>query len=559
MQRLPRWTRFLLLALGYTAVAIFLTSPLVQNINTHLAGRTTDAMVHYWNSWWVQQALGSGQFPWVTSLLSYPETISLVTHNFAWFTILPWLLLEPIIGGIVAYNLVILLTLVLCGLAMYGLASDLLHDSLAAFLAGLIYMAWPFRLSQLDHPNLISTFWVPIFFLFLGRLLRNGRRRDAVLTGATFALVGYTRWQFLVPVFLMGLVYALLLAPRWRSQWRSVLVQLTLAAIIGLLLLLPPVYLLIQEQNQSDIAADVLYPVDEQIMTTDLLAYITPPRRSPAFNAVSRPLYDSYYPDRTKGRRYPAFIGFAVLALVIIALVKRWRESYIWLIMALVLIGLAAGMAWRINGQFYTAVPTLYRLLAPLEFARLIRIPERYIIFLALPTSILAATGWQVLLNRLKNNHWRNIVTLLLAILIIFEYRIGPAKLQYVGYDKSWFEQIAAEAGDGAILNLPLRFRFSKEYMFDQTFHGRPILQGHISREPENLYRFIENNAWIGDLQDLNQEPASLMTQLNQAGVEYVVLNKYLLEEPVWQNWLQQMPYPPVYENDRYLIYATTT
>ncbi len=181
---LPTKNRWLLpaaLLAIYFAIACLLTWPLISQMSTHLVGRTSDAMVHYWNGWWVQQALSSGHSPFQTTYLSYPEGVSLITHNIAWLNILPWLLLEPLFGGVFAYNLIVLLFLAFCGLSMFQLANYLLHQPQAAFIAGLIYMAWPYRLSQLDHPNLIATFCVPLFFLFLLRTLRRLRWSDAIL------------------------------------------------------------------------------------------------------------------------------------------------------------------------------------------------------------------------------------------------------------------------------------------------------------------------------------------------------------------------------------------
>ncbi len=256
----------------------------------------------------------------------------------------------------------------------------------AAFIAGLIYMAWPFRLSQLDHPNLLATFWIPLFFLFLIRTLRRRRWQDALVAGVALALVGYTRWQLLVPVSFMTGIYVLGSTKQWLASWKQMVPLLALTAGVALIALLPPAVMLAKEQTASNLAADVIYQQDEQSMSTDLLAYITPSKRHFILKEITKPVVDRYYPDRTPGRRYPTYIGIAVLLLAAFGLAKRWRETWIWLVMALVLIGLAAGMAWRVNGQFVTAVPTLYKLLAPLQVARLMRIPERYVMFLALPS-----------------------------------------------------------------------------------------------------------------------------------------------------------------------------
>ncbi|MCA9948267.1 MAG: hypothetical protein KDE48_01350 [Anaerolineales bacterium] len=554
--RLSHWLTPFLLVGSYIAVAILITYPLINNLDTHLVGRTTDALLHYWNNWWIQKAITTGQNPFFTPYLSYPYGVSLVTHNFAWFNILPWLLLEPFIDGIVAYNLVILLSLVLCGLSLYWLVMDLLGDRFAAFIAGLIYMAWPYRLSQLDHPNLIATYFMPIFFLFLGRTLRNGRWRDVLFTGIALALVGYTRWQILIPAFFMGIVYLVALSPQWWQHKRHTIPKLAVAALVGFMLLLPPVTMLGREQLKSDVTADIFYAGDEQIMNTDWLAYITPPRRHPQFKSIVNHFYDEqFYPDRSKGRRYPAYIGFSVIVLIGIGLIKNWRKTWVWLLMAIVLMMLASGMTWRVNGQMYAGIPTLYKLLAPIT--RLMREPERFIMFLALPVSVLAAYGWQVVLSHVNKRIWSGLLTVGLGLFILFEYTVYPVPMQDVSFDQTIFKEIGAKEGDFAILNVPPRFRFSKDEMFAQTIHERPILQGHVSREPDNLYQFMQENEWFDDLPTLN-DPGFLMAQLQLAGIEYVIAaNECAAEDLPYCLWEVFMPAEAVYTDEHYTVYAT--
>ena len=71
----PRTRRWLLLAALfalYFAIACLITWPLISRLGSLLAGRTTDAMVHYWNGWWFQEALQLGQSPFQTIAAQLP-------------------------------------------------------------------------------------------------------------------------------------------------------------------------------------------------------------------------------------------------------------------------------------------------------------------------------------------------------------------------------------------------------------------------------------------------------------------------------------------------------
>ncbi|MCA9980175.1 MAG: hypothetical protein KDD89_05065 [Anaerolineales bacterium] len=536
----------------YTAVVILLTWPLATHLNTHLVGPSSDAHLHYWNGWWVQTALAHGQNPFFTPLLNYPDGVNLATQNVAWFTVLPWLLLAPLFGGVVAYNLTIWLALVLCGLSAFALAHALTRHTAASVLAGLVYLAWPYRLTQLDHPNLVATFFMPLFILALWRLIHAPRWRTALLTGLLFALLGYTRWQLLIPAVLVGLVLALCWGKIWWPQAQKVVGYTAVSALFALILLLPAGFLLWQGQQQA--TADLLYEQDERTMQTDLLAYLTPAPQHPLWQRWTTPLYEQFYPDRMDGRRFAAYIGWTVLLLAGLGVVMRWREAWPWLVVAVLIVGLAAGPGWRIAGQIYDLPPTLYDLLRPLWLVRLMREPERFVMFLALPTAVLVAYGWAWFQTRFPRH--APATTLLASALILLDLAPGPAPLQFVGQERTFLADLA-HTGEGALLNLPYRRRLSKTYMFEQTVHQRPILQGHISREPDNLYRFLDETDWLTAVPDLSADPLWLMNQLHTAGIAHVLLHRDLLPPEQVAVWQAAMPYPPQHADETYLLYAT--
>ncbi len=390
--------------LTYAGLAIFITWPLAADLNRVLPGASGDTLLHYWNGWATKQALSQGQSPFFTNLLFYPHGVSLVTHNMAWFQIIPWLLLERIVDGVAAYNLTLLFNLTLCGCAAFLLVYKLTGDFSPAFLAGLLYMAWPFRLSQLDHPNLLATQWIPIFMLFLIRTLENGRWRDVVMTAVSLALIGYGRWQLLIPAAILGLIYVLWDWKQWWSKGqRDRLVKLVVSAGLAAIFLLPPAFLLLQEQQDDPAAADLFREGEEAIMQSDLLAYITPSNEHFLLRELTAPIYDSYYEMRFSSRRYSPYIGLTTSILAILALIKRRRESLPWVLMALFMILLAMGPLLRINGVSYPEFPMLYRLLEPVQVIRLMRVPDRFNMFLALPIAVLAGYGTAVILERLRS------------------------------------------------------------------------------------------------------------------------------------------------------------
>ena len=95
----PRVTRKrwidLTIFLVYLGIALGITWPLAVNLDSHFPGDSNDSLHHYWNGWWVKRALSAGESPYWTPYLHYPDGLSLVSHDFAWFNIAIWLILEP--------------------------------------------------------------------------------------------------------------------------------------------------------------------------------------------------------------------------------------------------------------------------------------------------------------------------------------------------------------------------------------------------------------------------------------------------------------------------------
>jgi hypothetical protein len=554
------WSTLVVL-LAYVCVAVGTTWPLAARISTHLPGGSWDTLVHYWNGWWVWQALTTGQSPFYTPYLFYPTGISLVYHNFAWLNIVAWLVLQPWAGGFAAYNLSLLSNLSLCGFAAFLLTRDLIGDGRAAFLAGLIYQCWPFRLSQLDHPNLISTQWIPLFLLFLIRIVRRGRWWDGALAGVFLALTGYTRWQLLIPATIVGGIYLLCALPgRWasRRRWTPALL---LAGGIAVLALAPPALLLAVQQRTAP--TDLLVEEEEATMQTDLLAFLTPSGSHPVLGCFTQPAYDRYYADRGGTRRFPAYVGVTALALALLGVWKARWTSLLWVAMALVLLLLALGPVLRAGGRLYPAVPMPYRLFSRLFVVRLLRFPDRFSMFLALPVAVLAAYGAAGVLALVHRcGGWATIAVLcLLGGVILFEYLPIPVPLQHPQLSL-FYAQLAAEPGNFVVLNLPIDPQRSKQYMFAQVTHHRPILQGKTPRFPEGTFAYLDGNPWLRVLRQYSEMDPALtdvsrqLASLAKDDVRYIILHKAWVGADRVAHWRRYLLTAPRFEDEQIAVYA---
>ena len=548
-----------LVPLAYFVIAVAFTWPLGVRLTTHLPDGT-DSLLHYWNSWWTWQAFKAGQLPYDTSYLFYPNGLSMVYHNFAWVHSLMWIGLRPFFGNIAAYNLTFLINLALCGIIAFWLVRGLLQNERAAFLAGVVYMAWPYRLTQPSHPNMMSTWAIPIFLLFLYRVVEKKRWQDGAWAGVALALVGYMRWQILIPAGLMGGIF-LLLTLYNRLSWAHVRI-LVVTGVVTAVLLLPPILLLANEWQKNP--AELVLEGEDLAMQTDVLAYGTPPGSHFLLSSLTQPIYEQFYADRGSRSSFSPYIGYVVLLLVVIGVWKNGRFSLPWAGMALMLIFLALGPTLRMNGQQYTSIPMPYNLLDAVIPIRLLREPDRFNMFIALPIAVLAGLGMRQLLSWVsKDNKWQPVLLIGVGVVLIFEYLTIPLPTQSAAVS-DFYAQIAVEPGEFAVLNIPVDPFASKPSMFAQTVHGHPILQGHASRYPQNAFAYLEEQPWLRDMQLFSDIPPKRknigrnLARLAADGIRYVVIHKDEVAADQIDYWKEYFVIQPVFEDEAIIAYKTT-
>jgi cytochrome bd-type quinol oxidase subunit 1 len=97
-------------------------------------------------------------------------------------------LLAAGIHPVVAYNVLLLSSFVLSGLAMFALAASLTGSRRAAFIAALLFGFYPYRFQHYSHLELQMTYWMPLALLACHRFLATQRTRYAV--AASLCTVG---------------------------------------------------------------------------------------------------------------------------------------------------------------------------------------------------------------------------------------------------------------------------------------------------------------------------------------------------------------------------------
>jgi hypothetical protein len=199
--------------LGYAAVAVVFTWPLVPNISTHLTGSPAgDTGVYVWNQWvFRHELLDNHHSPYFTDkIFSLSGRANLSLHNYTAFQDLVALPFISSFGVVTTFNLVYLLMTVLTGYATFLLARHVTGASVEAWLGGLLFAWSPILVTRGGaHFSLVAAAPLAVFLLLLLRAAERQRIRDAVALGATCWWAASTDAYYAVYCVLIATVFML--------------------------------------------------------------------------------------------------------------------------------------------------------------------------------------------------------------------------------------------------------------------------------------------------------------------------------------------------------------
>jgi len=545
--------------LGYVMLVLVLTYPVAFHLERCLIGGTGDDLwIFQWNNWWVHKALSEGLDVYQTPYLFYPYGAPLYFHSFSWFNTFLWLLLEPLTGANAAYNLITLSGYILGGYTMCLLAFEVTGSLPASFLAGVVFAFFPYRMRHINHPHLNSTQWIPLAIFCLLRMLNTGRKRYGLYAGVAMALTALCGWQLLILLGLWVIIWVVygLLSPdrqRFLKCWKG----LVLSVLVCLLLVAPLSW---------PLAVNALSPQGENLRPdstskgTDLLAYLLPSVYHPLMQVetVER-IYNSFF--HLKGENMA--LGYTTLGISTWAVCKQKRKAAFWIICFFLFLLLALGPTLWINGHPFPQIPMPYRLVASTLLGQILRSAARLNILVSVSASVLVALGADALLKRPPVS-WKRLLALGgIGAAVVLEYLVIPFPLVCPAQSE-FVHQLESDKEQYAVADLPIDyFAHDKWYMYLQTFHGHPIIGGHVSRVPNGIYRFIGAVPLLqrarssppekGTMDDISRQ----LEPLAEAGVKYILIHKGRAGPGEVQGWRSWFGIPPSYEDDHLIVYRT--
>ena len=557
MNRHPdRYRHHVYALLGYLALTLLMTYPLVSEFARAIPGDGFDGWQNVWNLWWVKRALlVEGSSPYFTRFVDYPDGVYLYFHTLNIFNGLTFLPVTLNAGVLVAYNVAVVFSFVVGGYGTYLLALYVMrHDSLdgrglrlqaclAAFLGGVVFAFSPYHTAHLlGHMQLISLEWIPFYALFAIKAIEKAQvsnlkfqisnwLRYALIAALFLVLVAACDWYYAFYMVLFTGLYWL-----WAVWRRRVWLAPTLAAVaIGFFFVLATLLLLVPMVRES-LTADYMVPPtgSTERLSADLTAFFTPSELHPLWGDVAG-RWAARFTASTSERT--VFAGYSVLGLAILALITRWRAARFWVLSTLVFAVLALGPVLHVGGNTlfggWGPIPLPYALLHQIvPLLRISRSVSRFDVAVMLSIGVLAAIGLNWLLNRIHKAGYNEVVLGLITVGILavvgLEFLVVPYPMSFPE-TQPFHYQVGREPEPYAVMDIPMDWDRPAN-LLHQTVHQKPTVSGYTSRtnplSPAWRTPVLQTFRYLGpdiNVDDPREVAPTVLTDLN---VRYVVVHK---------------------------------
>jgi hypothetical protein len=229
----PRWLHGVGILALYLVLAAVYTRPLLELSTTRIASDPYDPILNASILWWNATTIPFSSAWWNPPYFYPGDGISAFTENLVGVSVFAspvfWLTWNPL----AAYNVAFFLTWPLSAFAVYLLVRFLTRRADAAFLAGVAFGFTPYRMAEMGHIQMLSSYWLPLVMLGLHGFVETRRGRWLVLLGAAWLLQSLANGYFMffgAVVIGLWLMYFCSTRDTWRAT-PAILATLCVASL----------------------------------------------------------------------------------------------------------------------------------------------------------------------------------------------------------------------------------------------------------------------------------------------------------------------------------------
>jgi hypothetical protein len=488
----------------------------------------------------------------VTSYIYYPFGANLYAHALspaAGFFTIPF---QMAFGVVWSFNFILLLSFILGGYGAYRLAMHITEDRKASFFAGAAFTFSTYHFAKtLGDINLATIQWIPFYILFLLRIRQEKSFKNigaAAIFLALTALMGDLQYILFLAIFtFIFLIYELSFNRNQIIDFLKRFAVMTTGFLTLILLVFEP---LIVGWFTGQFAYAKSTTSFSAATSSDLLGFLVPSQFNPLFSSTMHGINQTF----TTTTAYPlegnTFIGYTVFALTIYAAFKLRKQIKFWLLTGAIFAVLALGPVLHVLGETPYNIPLPEAIIFYL--VPIFRAPSRLIVITSLCLSIIAALSIKhanIQIAKLKNG---KILCLLLIVLLtgtmLAENNFIPYPIAQETTVSPFYHQMSQMSGSFAVLDLPVNYSETNQYMYYGTVSEKPLLGGSISHgSPQEIMLreavpLISQTGFAmeGDNQleqtDIITKPFNVTNiyALQYFNVKYVILHKDFMNTSVY-------------------------
>jgi len=476
----------------FSVLTVIFTFPVILDFTTEAAGLDCYDKCHMmWRFWWTDFSFQNDLDFQHSNYIFYPEGAD-VGGNLAYFTTSIGFLLTQLVNYATAWNIIWFLGFVFGGYGCYLLANNFNRNYLSSIIAGIIFTFTTYHMAHsLAHIGLSMVVWLPIFVLFLFKLLEKQSKYYSIVGGIIFFLVSLTHLYYSVFIAMFSIIFfAIYIFRQKKVSNRTFITNFSILFLIGLIS--TSVLFLLNPASSDEFPNRALSEHIKYSASLENLILPTPVHTTQILSDYG--MFISFYtffdkPVPIGEIEHLIFLGYSVIFLSALAVI-RYRRNHVWfwLLICGIFVVMSLGPELKIFHQstgivlpdkvFYDAVP---------EWDE-IRAPARFIVMANLALAVLASYAvYGLIKNKFSSFKQQIILTSIIGFVILFEFSIIP----YTSYtepipdiyaeiknDESKFAVLSAPlggVGDGGLMSDPT-------VLYHQIHHEKPIYGGHESR-----------------------------------------------------------------------------
>jgi hypothetical protein len=496
------------------AIAVLLTLVALTAVVTwpqplHLAtrvGEHDDPLFSIWRLTWIAHALATDPRHLFDANIFFPATNTL---SFSDAMLLEGALASPLIwlgvSPVLAYNLLLLGGIVLCGLAMFLLARHLTGETGPALVAAAVFTVAPYRIGHFIHLELQWAMWMPLAFLAIHHVFEKPTWRAGLLAGVFLWLQILSSVYYGVFLAMVCVVLTAAMALVHRDNTPRALVRLAAGGAVAAVLTLPYAWPYLHA-SQTMLRA----PAEINTYSANLWNYFASAPQSALWGWTS---------EKFGGPEFSLFPGAAAILLALAAVFNRHRKIVVvYAALTFVALELSLGL----NGHLYAWLSEQVQAL------RGLRSPSRFGIVVSMTMAAMAGFGAQTLKDLATRTASRVVqfVTPALIILVAVEsstsgMTLAPVPLE-TGDDRSVYIAIR-RIGPGPVVEMPLPKLYALPghepmYMLWSIAHWNPLVNGYSGYYPPEYSQTVVRTEHFPDDQSI--------AQLTNLGIRYVVVHR---------------------------------